>query len=89
MVTELRARRLDKAAEVATALIKRDAKNPIYHTLLGEVRAAQQDYSEAESAFRAALEINPDFTAATRDLAQIYVATGRAEEARNLYNRAA
>jgi cellulose synthase operon protein C len=85
-VTELRARRFDRAAEVAASLVKRDPKNPIYHTLLGEVRAAQQDYPQAESAFRAALAINPDFTAATRDLAQVYAATGRADEARNLYN---
>src|SRR5262249_2858163 len=83
---EFRARRLDRAAEVATSLIKRDAKNPIYHALLGGVRAAQQDYSGAESAFRAALAINPDLTAATRDLAQIYAATGRTDQARNLYN---
>ena len=86
VTTELRARRLDKAAEVAASLIKRDAKNPIYQTLLGEVRTAQKDYSAAESAFRAALAINPDLTAATRDLAQLYAATGRADEARNLYN---
>jgi predicted Zn-dependent protease len=86
VVTELRARRPDKAAEVATSLIKRDANNPIYHTLLGVVRAAQRDYSGAESAFRAALAINPDLTATTRDLARVFAATGRAEEARNLYN---
>jgi cellulose synthase operon protein C len=86
VISELRARRLDKAAEVASSLIQRDAKNPIYHTLLGVVRAAQQDYSAAESAFRAALAINPDLPATTRDLAQVYMATGRAEEARTLYN---
>ena len=86
VIRELQARRLDKAAEVAGALIKRDAKNPIYHTLLGMVRATQKDYPGAESAFRAALEINPDLPDTTRDLAQIYLATGRADEARNLYN---
>jgi putative PEP-CTERM system TPR-repeat lipoprotein len=86
VIRELRARRLDKAAEVTDSLIKRDAKNPIYHTLLGVVRAAQQDYAAAESAFRAALAINPDLTAATRDLALLYTARGRADEARTLYN---
>ena len=86
VITELRAGHLDKAVEVASSLIQRDAKNPIYHTLLGVVRAAQQDYSAAESAFRAALAINPDLPATTRDLAQVYTATGRAEEARTLYN---
>ena len=86
VLMELRERHLDKAAEVAGALIKRDAKNPIYHTLLGIVRAAQKDYPGAESAFRAALEINPDLPETTRDLAQIYAATNRSDEARNLYN---
>jgi putative PEP-CTERM system TPR-repeat lipoprotein len=86
VISELRAQRLDKAAEVAAALIKRDAKNPVYHTLLGIVRAAQKDYPGAESAFRAALEINPDLPDTTRDLAQIYVATNRPDEARKLYN---
>jgi len=87
VIRELQARRFDKAAEVATSLIKRDTKNPIYHSLLGMVRAAQQDYPAAESAFRAALAINPDLLAAARDLAQVYMATGRAEEARALYNQ--
>jgi hypothetical protein len=45
VIAELRARRLDKAAEVASSLLQRDAKNPVYHTLLGEVRATQRDYS--------------------------------------------
>jgi putative PEP-CTERM system TPR-repeat lipoprotein len=86
VIRELQARRFDKAAEVAASLIKRDAKDPIYRTLLGLVRAAQQDYPAAESAFRAALAINPDLTAAARALAQVYAATGRADEARTLYN---
>ena len=86
VVMELRARRFDKAAQVTDSLIKRDAKNAVYHALLGEVRAAREDYAAAESAFRAALAINPDLTAATRDLAQVYAATGRTDEARNLYN---
>ena len=59
VISELRAQRLDKAAEVASALIKRDAKNPVYHTLLGIVRAAQKDYPGAESAFRAGARDQP------------------------------
>src|SRR5260370_34317070 len=55
VVSELRARRFDKAAEVADSLVKRDARNPIYHTLRGVVRVAQQDFPAAESAFRGAL----------------------------------
>jgi putative PEP-CTERM system TPR-repeat lipoprotein len=85
VLTELNAKRLDKAAEVASSLVKRDAKNPLYFTLLGVVRVAQQDYSAAENSFRAALAINPEFPAATRDLAQLYVATGRIGDAKKVY----
>ena len=85
VLTDLRAKRLDKAAEVASSLIKRDAKNPLYFTLLGIVRVTQRDYSAAEESFRAALAINPEFPAATRDLAQLYVATGRSDDAKKVY----
>jgi tetratricopeptide (TPR) repeat protein len=85
VLTELRAKRIDKAAEVANSLVKRDPQNPLYHTLLGIVRAAQQDYSAAESSFRVALTISPGFPAATRDLAQLYLSTGRVEEAKKVY----
>src|SRR5205823_7409679 len=53
--------------------------------LLGVVDVAQRDYAGAESAFRAALARNPEFAVAARDLAQLYVATGRAEDARKVY----
>src|SRR5262249_38743488 len=72
--------------QVADALITRDSKNPIYHTLMGVVRVAQRDYPAAENAFRAALTIDPEFPAATRDLAQLYAATGRMDEAQKVYN---
>jgi putative PEP-CTERM system TPR-repeat lipoprotein len=85
VLSELRAKRLDKAAEVANSLVKRDAKNPLYFTLLGIVRVSQHDFSAAENSFRAALEINPEFPAATRDLAQLYVATGRIDDAKKAY----
>ena len=85
VLSELRAGHLDKAAEVAGSLIKRDDKNPIYHTLLGVVRVAQRDDPAAEGAFRAALALDPAFPAATRDLAQLYTKTGRIDEAKKVY----
>ena len=84
-LSELRAGRVDKAADVVNSLIKRDAKNPIYQTLLGLVRVSQRDYPGAESAFRAALAINPELPTATRDLAQLYVATDRVDKAKQVY----
>jgi len=85
VLSELRAGRVDKAAEVAASLVERDAGNPLYLTLQGEVRAAQGDYAGAEAAFRAAKTREAAFTPATRDLARLYLATGRAEDARKIY----
>jgi putative PEP-CTERM system TPR-repeat lipoprotein len=85
VLTELRAGRTQKAAEVAASLIKLDANNPLYQTLLGLVHIAQRDYAGAETALRAALTLNPDFAAATRDLAKLYLATGRTDDAKKVY----
>jgi putative PEP-CTERM system TPR-repeat lipoprotein len=85
VLTELRAGRVKKAAEVAASLVKLDANNPLYQTLLGEVHVSQRDYAEAETAFRAALARNPEFAAATRDLANLYLTTGRTDDARKIY----
>ena len=86
VLADLRAGRVDKAAEAAASLVQRDAGNPLYLTLLGEVRAAQHDYAAAETAFHEALAHNPGFTAATRDLARLYQATGRTGDAEKIYN---
>jgi predicted Zn-dependent protease len=85
VLTQLRAGQVDKAAEVAAALIKRDANNPLYQTLLGMVKTAQHDFPAAETAFRAALARQASFAPAIRDLAQLYLATGRPDDAKKVY----
>ena len=85
VLSELRAGRVGKAAEVAASLLHRNADNPLYLTLLGEVRAALHDDGGAETAFRAALKHDPAFTPATQDLSQLYLSAGRAEDARKVY----
>ena len=85
VLTELRAGRVGKAAEIAASLVHRNADNPLYLTLLGEVRASLHDNVGAETMFRDALALDPAFTAATRDLAQLYLATGRGDDARKVY----
>ncbi len=85
VLAELRAGHADKAAEVVKSLIERDPANLAYQILLGEVRAAQRDYAGAETAFRAVLSRNPDFSAAARDLARLYATTGRTDDAKRTY----
>jgi cellulose synthase operon protein C len=85
VLTELRAGRVEKAAEVAEQLVKRDGANPIYQTLLGSVRAAQRDYPAAEMIFKALVDKTPDFAPARANLANTYVAAGNREEAQKTY----
>jgi putative PEP-CTERM system TPR-repeat lipoprotein len=85
-LSELRAGRFDRAAEVASSLVQRDLKNPIYQTLLGMVRVAQRNYTAGESAYRIALANDQDFGPALDNLARLYRGTGRLEDAKKLYN---
>ena len=85
MLTELRAGQVGKAAETAASLVHRNPDNPLYLTLLGEVRASLHDDVGAQTTFRAALAVDPAFTPATRDLAQLYLAAGRGDDARKVY----
>jgi predicted Zn-dependent protease len=87
-LAQLRLGHLDEAAQVAAALVKRDPKNPLYLTLSGMIKAAQKDVPGAEAEYRAALAQDPNFNAARSDLAALYVAAGRADDAKLLYQEA-
>lgn len=87
-LTQLRAGQFDKAAQTVGTLIKRDAKNPLYQTLLGMVKTAQHDIPAAETAFQTALAQDPQFAAARQDLAQLYLAGNRPDDAIKLYKEA-
>jgi cellulose synthase operon protein C len=84
VLRELRAKRAERAVKVAASLVEREPGNPLYLTLLGEVRAAQQDYVGAEAAFRAATAHDPRFMLATRALARLYLATERTDLAKQV-----
>lgn len=85
VISELRAGHVAKAAEVAEALVAKDAGNSVYQTLLGLVRVVQRDYGGAETALRTVVERDPGFAPATRNLAQLYIATGRRDQAKKAY----
>ena len=61
VLSELRAGRTEKAAEVAEQLVKRDGDNQSYQILLGTVRAAQQNYPAAETIFKAIVDKTAGF----------------------------
>jgi cellulose synthase operon protein C len=88
VLTQLRAGQVDKAAQTAAALLKRDPKSALYQTLAGMVKAEQHDYPSAEAAYQGALTSQPDFSPARLDLAQLYLATGKPDQAKKVYNDA-
>lgn len=60
---------------------------PRYHYNLGNVLKAMGRSGEAEAAYRAALDLKPDFAEALNNLAGIALEQGRAEAAERLYRR--
>jgi putative PEP-CTERM system TPR-repeat lipoprotein len=83
--SELRAGRVGKAAETAEKLIKRDGNNQLYQSVLGAVRTAQRDYPAAETIFKTLADKNPDLASARVNLAAVYIAAGKSDEAKKTY----
>ena len=81
VLSELRAGHVDKAAEVAEKLVAEKPDLDAYQVLLGMVRTAQKDYPAAEKIFEGIVKRNPDSAPARNNLAQVYVAAGRVEDA--------
>ena len=74
-----------KAAETAEKLVKRDGNNQLYQFVLGVVRTAQRDYPAAETIFKALADKNPDLAGARVNLAAVYIAEGKSDEAKKIY----
>jgi predicted Zn-dependent protease len=85
VLAQLRTGQIDKAADAAAKLVGRDAKNVLYQTLLGMVRVRQGDNAGAETALRAAVALQPGSGAAARNLAHLFLATGRPDDAAKTY----
>ncbi len=85
VLAELRAGQVDKAAAAVAKLVDRDPQNPLYQTLLGTVRNRQGDNAGAETALRASMKLQPGSGAAARNLANLYLAAGRTEDAAKAY----
>ena len=83
--SDLRAGRVGKAAETAEKLVKRDGNNQLYQFVLGVVRTAQRDYPAAETIFKALVDKNPDLAGARVNLAAVYIAEGKSDKAKKIY----
>ena len=86
VLTALRVGEFEKAVAAAEDLVKREPDNVLYEQLLGVARAANHDLPGAEAAFRHLLSEHPEVIAARRNLAGVYIALGRGDEARHLFD---
>ncbi|GEM_PF-5598635 len=84
-IAKMRERHHAEAARIAQKLISRERDNPVYHNMLGLALLAQQKLDEAERAFQAALEADPDYLTARFNLARIHDLQGDLEQAEKLY----
>lgn len=83
--TYLRNGEIDKALGAARALEKKNPKDPMSHQILGQVYLAKRDRASARASFDRALELNPALVPAARALAELDVADGKADVARQRY----
>lgn len=70
----LQQRQTQKALTLAQSLVKRDARNPGFATLLGHARAQAKDRSGARSAYEQALALDPKLASAQLSLARLDIA---------------
>jgi putative PEP-CTERM system TPR-repeat lipoprotein len=87
VIAAIRSGRLDLALATAQALYKRDPSNVVYEQLLALALSSQRNYAQAEKLWRDILAKKPS-TSARNNLAQVYVATNRAADARKLFQDA-
>jgi tetratricopeptide (TPR) repeat protein len=72
---------LPQATQEFTRLAETDPKNPIFQERLGYIAMRQKNYSQAEQRFNSALEKQPDFLPAMRDLVELHATQRQPEKA--------
>jgi putative PEP-CTERM system TPR-repeat lipoprotein len=85
IIADLRAQRLKEAAAAADSYAHDNPNNVVAANLLGLTRVAQSDFATAEKIFAGIYSTHPDFTIAGHNLAEVYLAEGRTEDASAAY----
>ncbi len=84
-IAKMRERQYADAARVAQKMISREGDNPVYHNMLGLALLSQNKLKEAERAFQAALDADPDYLTARFNLARVHDLEGDLDRAEELY----
>jgi putative PEP-CTERM system TPR-repeat lipoprotein len=85
LVLHLSRNELDKAQTAADALEKKQPNNPLTYNLVGLVALAKKDQALARSNFERALQLQPAYLPAARNLAILDMHDGKPEAARQRY----
>ena len=75
--------RLEQFKELAEA----DPDDPVVHYGLGSEHLKLGEFAEAAAAFRKTIELQPDYSAAYRELGKALEKSNRREEAREIYRQ--
>ncbi|GAC1351713.1 MAG: hypothetical protein NVSMB1_07410 [Polyangiales bacterium] len=81
-------REFDKVEPLLRQILDATESFADVHNMLGVAAHERRDYKEAESRFRRALEINPNYTEASLNLAVTYNDLGKYDLARQVHERA-
>lgn len=85
ILADLRSKRNNEAASAAEAYARDNPNSPVALNLLGLARVAQTNFGDAEKIFAGVYNAHPDFTIAGHNLAEVYLAEGRTENAVAIY----
>ncbi len=84
VLTHMRNKEYAKAEAAAVNFVKQREKSGIAHNLLGSVLLAQDKRTEARASFEAAIKVEPEFSPAVLNLAQLERMENHPEKAKNL-----
>jgi len=84
-VIHLKQKDLDKAQAATDALKKKQPDNPLTHNLIGLLQLAKKDQAGARSSFEHALQLQPTYFPAARNLATLDLQAGHLDAARQRY----
>ncbi len=87
ITTHLRRREFDQALAAVASLEKKQPDNPLTYNIKGVVYTAKRDVPNARASFERALQIQPNYFAAARNLSLLDVQQGKADDARKRYEQ--
>lgn len=85
VMVHLKQKQFDEAQAVADALTKKQPDNPLTYNLAGLVRLAKQDQAGGRSSFEHALQLQPTYFPAARNLAILDLRDGHPDAAMRRY----